>query len=74
LQAVEYRSSFDLHSYLWLDDRHVFLKQFLIYGHQLSPEELEIMATAAANEEFPGLKENPSTTSQFKEQVIYEIW
>jgi hypothetical protein len=45
-----------------------------MYGHQLSPEELEIMATTAANEEFPGLKKTPPTIAQFKEQVIKEIW
>lgn len=74
LQALEYKNSFDHHSYLWLDDRHIFLKQFLMYGHQLSPEELEIIATTAANEELPGLKEMPPTIEKFKEQVIYEIW
>jgi hypothetical protein len=45
-----------------------------MYGHQLSPEELEIIATTAANEELPGLKEMPPTIEQFKEQVICEIW
>lgn len=74
LQALKYKNSFDHHSYLWLDDRHIFLKQFLTYGHQLSPEELEIIATTAANEEFPGLKEMPPTIEQFKEQVMYENW
>jgi dynein heavy chain len=71
---VEYKNSFDHHSYLWLDDRHIFLKQFLMYGHQLSPEELEIMATAATSEENLGLKESPPTTLQFKEQVLNEVW
>lgn len=74
LQAVEYKNSFSHHSYLWLDDRHVFLKQFLMYSHQLSPEELETVANAAANEELPGLKETPPTTLQFKEQVINKFW
>jgi len=50
------------------------LKQFLTYGHQLSPEELEIIATTVANEEFPELKEMPPTIEQFKEQVMYENW
>jgi dynein heavy chain len=74
LQALKYKNTFEHHSYLWLDDRHVFLKQFLMYGHQLSPEELEIVATAAVNEELPGLKEMPPTIAQFKEQVTNEIW
>jgi hypothetical protein len=45
-----------------------------MYSHQLSPEELETVANAAANEELPGLKETPPTTLQFKEQVINKFW
>jgi dynein heavy chain len=70
LQAVEYSKGFDHHSYLWLEDRQVFLKQFLLYSHQLTSEELEIATAAAANEELPGLKESRPTTKQFKDQVI----
>jgi hypothetical protein len=70
MQAVDYSKSFDHYSYLWLEDHSVFLKQFLLYGHQLTPKELEIMKAAAANKELPGIKEMPPTTKQFKEQVI----
>jgi dynein heavy chain len=70
VQAVDYSKNFDQYSYLWLDDRSLFLKQFLLYGHQLTAEELEIMMAAAANEELAGLTETPPTTKLFKEQVI----
>ena len=61
---------FDHHSYLWLDSRHTFLKQFLLYGHHLTPEEVEICEAARLNENLPGLKETPPTVQQFKEQVF----
>jgi dynein heavy chain len=67
---VVYSKGFEHHSYLWLEDRQVFLKQFLMYSHQLTPEEVDIVTAAAANEELPGLKESPPTTKQFKDQVI----
>jgi hypothetical protein len=67
---VEYSKGFQHHSYLWLDDRQVFLKQFLMYSRQLTPEEMDIVTASAANEELPGLKESPPTTKQFKDQVI----
>lgn len=70
MQAVDYSKIFDQHSYLWLEDNTVFLKQFLLYGHKLTPQELEIMKAATANKELPGLKDTPPTTKQFKEQVI----
>ncbi|XP_069702004.1 dynein beta chain, ciliary-like [Periplaneta americana] len=67
--AVDYSKTFETHSYLWLDDRRVFLKQFLLYGHQLTPEELDLLVVAATNEDIPGLKETPPTIQQFKEQI-----
>jgi dynein heavy chain len=67
---VEYSKGFDHYSYLWLEDRQVFLKQFLMYGHQLTPDEVDIVTAAATNEELPGLKESPPTIKQFKDQVI----
>lgn len=61
-QALEYSSSLERYSYLWVDDRREFLRQFLLYGHVLTAEEIE-----AAGEE--GVKEMPPSLGQFKEQV-----
>lgn len=61
-KVVEYRNSLETYAYLWVDDRAEFMKHFLLYGHTLSPEEMD----AHANEEIP---EQPPTLEQFKEQV-----
>ncbi|XP_051791984.1 LOW QUALITY PROTEIN: dynein axonemal heavy chain 11 [Erpetoichthys calabaricus] len=65
-KAKECKSSFDIYAYLWVDDRAEFMKQFLLYGHVLTTEEIE-----AAGEEV--LPENPPSIEQFKEQIdIFE--
>ena len=61
-KAIEYRNSFDNYAYLWVDDRADFMRQFLLYGHVLTAEELDTMAEG-------NLPENPPTLNQFKEQV-----
>ncbi|KAI8492613.1 Dynein heavy chain 9, axonemal, partial [Branchiostoma belcheri] len=61
-QALEYRNSFDTYAYLWVDDRNEFMRQFLLYNHVLTPEEIE----AHAEE---GVPECPPTLEQFKEQI-----
>ena len=55
------------YSYLWVDDRQEFLRQFLQYGHVLTAEEIE-----GAGDE--GVAPSPPTLAQFKEQVdTYEM-
>lgn len=61
-KACEYRNSFDNYAYLWTDDRNEFMRQFLLYNHVLTTEEIE----AHAEE---GVPENPPTLNQFKDQV-----
>ena len=61
-KATEYRNSFDNYSYLWVDDRNEFMRQFLLYNHVLTAEEIEAHAE-------DGVPENPPTLNQFKEQV-----
>lgn len=61
-KAVEHRNSFDTYAYLWVDDRQEFMKQFLLYGHVLTAEEIE-----QAGEE--GVPETPPSLVQFKDQV-----
>ncbi|CAH1795230.1 unnamed protein product [Owenia fusiformis] len=69
-KACEYRNSFDSYAYLWVDDRNEFMRQFLLYNHVLTTEEIEAHAE-------DGVPESPPTLEQFKEQVdtyekIYE--
>ncbi|XP_029444925.1 dynein heavy chain 11, axonemal [Rhinatrema bivittatum] len=65
-KALEYKNSFDVYAYLWADDRGEFMKQFLLYGHVLTAEEIEAHAD-------DGVPEYPPTIEQFKEQIdIYE--
>ena len=61
-QATKYRDSYNTYSYLWVDDRQVFLSQFLLYGHVLTQEEIE-----QAGDE--GVPEEPPTLNKFKSQV-----
>ena len=60
--AVEFQGSFDQYAYLWVDDRQEFMRQFLLYGHVLTAEEIE-------NAGDEGVPENPPTLAQYKEQV-----
>uniref|UniRef100_A0A4W3JPZ5 Dynein axonemal heavy chain 11 n=1 Tax=Callorhinchus milii TaxID=7868 RepID=A0A4W3JPZ5_CALMI len=65
-KATEYRNSFDTYAYLWVDDRSEFMKQFLLYSHVLTAEEIELHAEE-------GVPECPPTIEQFREQIdIYE--
>ena len=61
-KAVEYRNTFERYAYLWVDDRQEFMRQFLLYGHVLTAEEIE-----QARED--GVPETPPALSQFKEQI-----
>lgn len=61
-KALQYQDTFNRYTPLWIDDRVEFLRQFLLYGHALTAEEVEAYGENA----FP---ENPPTTVQFKEQV-----
>ena len=61
-KSMEYRNSFDNYAYLWVDDRNEFMRQFLLYNHVLTTEEIEAHAE-------DGVPECPPTLNQFKEQV-----
>ncbi|XP_052595155.1 dynein axonemal heavy chain 11 isoform X2 [Peromyscus californicus insignis] len=64
-KVLEFRSSLETYSYLWVDDRVEILKQFLLYGHAAPSEEMD----AHASEDIL----QPPTLEQFKEQIdIYE--
>ena len=61
-KAIEYRNSFDNYAYLWVDDRNEFMRQFLLYNHTLTADELDALSEG-------NLPESPPTLNQFKEQV-----
>ncbi|XP_066487525.1 dynein axonemal heavy chain 11 [Tiliqua scincoides] len=65
-KAADFKNSLGAYAYLWVDDRSEFMKQFLLYGHVLAPEETETRADVGNSDERP-------ITQQFKEQIdIYE--
>jgi dynein heavy chain len=62
-KACEYRNSYENYAYLWVDDRNEFMRQFLLYNHVLTTEEIEAHAE-------DGVPECPPTLDQFKDQVF----
>lgn len=62
LKCCDHRNTLERYGYLYVDDRKEFMRQFLLYGHVLSSEEIE----AHADE---GVPENPPTLERFREQV-----
>ncbi|XP_068082615.1 dynein beta chain, ciliary-like [Anabrus simplex] len=42
--AIDFSIQFKRYSYLWMDDREMYLQQFLDYGRQLTPTEIENMS------------------------------
>ncbi|KAF5280421.1 hypothetical protein FQR65_LT03230 [Abscondita terminalis] len=66
-QALEYLNVFEDYSYLWLDSRKQYLRQFLLYSRALTEDELYI----EKDPNGPGLKENPPTTEQFRQQISF---
>ncbi|KAF5911901.1 hypothetical protein HPG69_015879 [Diceros bicornis minor] len=60
--CCSYRNTFSQYSYLYVEDRKEILGQFLLYGHVLTPEEIEAHAE-------DGIPENPPLLHQFKVQI-----
>ncbi len=65
-KSNEYKDLFNKYAYLWVDDRKEFMRQFLLYNHVLTQEEIEAHVET-------GVPESPPTLEQFKEQVC-ESW
>uniref|UniRef100_A0A671VTL3 Dynein axonemal heavy chain 17 n=1 Tax=Sparus aurata TaxID=8175 RepID=A0A671VTL3_SPAAU len=68
--CCEFRNSLERYSYLYVDDRKEFMRQFLLYGHVLSSQETEGYSEDSVSE-------SPPTLDNFREQVdgyerIYE--
>ncbi|KAL3316100.1 Dynein heavy chain 9, axonemal [Cichlidogyrus casuarinus] len=73
-KALAYQASFDSYTYLWTDDRTEFMKQFLIYGHVLTSEEVDALASGAMvpgpnGEDVPMVEAREPTLENFKEQI-----
>ncbi|XP_038108194.1 dynein beta chain, ciliary isoform X2 [Culex quinquefasciatus] len=70
-EAEEYTQRFDDYNYLWLDDKHSVLEQFLKYGRPLTADEMEMLLSA----ETP-LREIAPTLDQFKLQIdsYYDLY
>lgn len=66
--AIDYIKKFDDYCYLWLDDRQEVLRQFLLYGRQLTQDELDLLKDENRAGE---IKEVSPTTEQFKEQIDF---
>uniref|UniRef100_A0A9L0RG33 Dynein axonemal heavy chain 17 n=1 Tax=Equus caballus TaxID=9796 RepID=A0A9L0RG33_HORSE len=60
--AEEYQDSFERYSYLWTDDPQEFMKNFLIYGRAVTPEDLDGRAEMS-------LPKTPPTLAQFQQQI-----
>ncbi|XP_059180294.1 dynein axonemal heavy chain 9-like [Centropristis striata] len=68
--CCEFLNSLERYSYLYVDDRKEFLRQFLLYGHAVASQETEVYTDES-------LSESPPTLENFREQVdgyekIYE--
>ncbi|RXN33505.1 dynein heavy chain axonemal [Labeo rohita] len=61
-KVKDFQHSFDSYRYLWTGDRVEFMRQFLLYGHALSAEEVELYA----DYELP---KNPPKLQNFREQI-----
>ncbi|XP_057629488.1 dynein axonemal heavy chain 9 isoform X4 [Chionomys nivalis] len=60
--CCSYRNTFSQYSYLYVEDRKEILGQFLLYGHILTPEEIEVHAE-------DGIPESPPLLHHFKVQI-----
>uniref|UniRef100_A0A3P9AKI4 Dynein axonemal heavy chain 17 n=1 Tax=Esox lucius TaxID=8010 RepID=A0A3P9AKI4_ESOLU len=63
--CCEYRNSLEGYAYLYVDDRKEFMRQFLLYGHALTSQEIEAHAE-------DGVPENPPTLEQSVDGRIHE--
>ncbi|XP_010617035.1 dynein heavy chain 17, axonemal [Fukomys damarensis] len=61
-EAEEYQDTLEKYSYLWMDDLQEFMKNFLIFGHTPTPEELDTLTQDAVPKSPPGL-------AQFQQQI-----
>ena len=61
-KCCDLRDAYERYAYLYVDDRKEFMRQFLLYGHVLTSEEIEAHAD-------DGVPEAPPALDSFREQV-----
>ncbi|XP_028375908.1 LOW QUALITY PROTEIN: dynein heavy chain 17, axonemal [Phyllostomus discolor] len=61
-EAEEYQDSFERYSYLWVDDLQESMRNFLIHGHAVSPEDLDVRVEETG-------PRTPPTLAQFQQQI-----
>lgn len=64
-EATRFADDFQAYSYFWLDDRDLYLSNFLQYSRQLSAEEMELVE----NNDSLAPKLCPPKMEHFREQV-----
>ncbi|KAH0513439.1 Dynein heavy chain 11, axonemal [Microtus ochrogaster] len=69
-KVLEFRSSLETYSYLWVDDRAEILKQFLLYGPATPSEE----ADAHANEDIDIYESLYVQMSKFDDFRVFNSW
>ena len=60
--CCEFRNTLERYAYLYVDDRKDVMRQFLLYGHVLTNQEIEGQAEG-------GVTERPPTLDTYREQV-----
>lgn len=67
--AMEFCDSFQTYSYFWLDNKDTYLKNFLLYSRQLTPDEMDLVYT----KDSLAPKHSPPKMEHFREQIdLYE--
>lgn len=61
-EVEEYQDSFERYAYLWMDDLQESMKNFLIFGHPPTQEELDTLT-------HDTVPKTPPTLAQFQQQV-----
>ena len=64
-EAYEFCDKFQNYSYIWLDDRKIYLEHFLTYSRQLTSEEIDWVNL----KDSAAPKVNPPKMEQFREQI-----
>ncbi|CAH1128373.1 unnamed protein product [Ceutorhynchus assimilis] len=65
--AHTYQKEFDEYYTLWDEDRQEVLRQFLLYGRTLTPDEMDRVHEEGSD----AIKISPPTIAQFKEQIDF---
>ncbi|CAF1661226.1 unnamed protein product, partial [Didymodactylos carnosus] len=70
-KANEYQRSFDRYAYLWVDDKNEFMRQFLLYNHVLTPDEIQQHAVTEQIDTYESIYEEVEKIDPIQ---IYDKW